>query len=75
MARDLLLFVRMSKSSILAMVVFGVGLLAFLALVTSGLPLSSDAGPPGVDRKSVATHVEIEPGTWIAYEELPAPPR
>ncbi len=61
----------MSKSTFLALVVFAVGLLAFLALVTEGPRLLSFGEAAFVPTKTVATQLEVEPGTWIAYEELP----
>jgi hypothetical protein len=62
----------MSRSTILAAVVFAVGMLAFLALVTGGPRLFSDAGDVSTPSKTIATQIDIEPGTWIAYEELPS---
>jgi hypothetical protein len=72
MARDLLGFSDMSRSSILAAAVFAVGLLAFLVLVSGGPRLLSDAAEVDAPSKTIATQIEIEPGTWIAYEELPS---
>jgi len=64
----------MSRSSILAAVIFTAGMVAFLLLV-SGVPLLSWNAPSApADEVIVAAEVAdveqvtVEPGTWISYE-------